>query len=1142
MNNATTGTTTIPGPIDEDITPASGLNIGTGAIDGNSVSDRYTVYKGADLTRTIKVGNNGLSYNASSTTAYTAAVVNIPICTNEVVELDALYKVTATSVDLLDECIAYKLQVASNVGFTTDVETFTQANDPKFAYTITTPGTKFFRFWLDCDGTNAAVTNTQIIQFTATDCPTNTTAAIADLNACAGVAQSVTVETTTPTVSKFFWVVNPYGKVYANAPTAQTTLTRTISFTPANDNESGVWKTYVTNATGNSVLNAIIKSVDYYDGSAFNTNGGSADLKKGTAFTTTKFIKLNAVSLIGATGDATATSGFNIKLFAKNGELLYTQAGASVNDNSALQIALTNWFIPPGDYIIALDEATVGSGITGAIANVAISGPVKFPNTATPSITIQGGVENELDFDNADVSVANYFVDWDFTELCSSQEPNRTFNFAVIPTSCCTVPVLPTYTIAASTPSNVCGTRTYTVTFNNATGAAVNNLKFSTALDPGQSLVDSSISNLFGGITNPDPYASEPNFSIEGMTLPTGTSTLTFDVDVTTISLEPNNLFTLENDCPTTKRTVIFPTPICKVCENGKTKLSSGSAWNVAGTTGRTSNSISNVALVGTPLSGALRADITVTYPANVEYAPSSYPRKYSSLVQLTRRDNLNAAAGLVSYKVNLKDTLNVPTAAKPSFSISGINKISGQSVRVKVVGRCGVDTVKPRLSNAYTKYPTRNSYIINENEAFGTKYETSTSIYGTVNVVFDKPVTEVVVEWTVDRTPIRSSYSSLFVSEMNFECNSVVPEVLSDNIYLQAYFEEDDILTCIDAKVKLKVTNLNCDARTLNITNSLPASLEYVAESYAGVGDEEPIYTGQSFNLSNFEVPSGISYVYVNVKPTNVLNSGTYNTLFNYSVVGGVNDPNPYRSDDNSGSDGYQDATIQYTASSILSPKPEVVITADKNCFEVEGDTIAYTITFTNNSGSVLNNVLFSNDFESNQIYVDGISSNPLGGIVVLLDSSTILIDSMVIPIGVSTLKYRTYAFVVDSIVKVENSNQIVVDPESDCSKANTIYSNLFSADTAYYYPGLTTGTPKSSNVGITTLNIHKPNPWPSGINNAWIALESRTKGFVITRTTPASIPSPIEGMLIYDTTDKCFKLYSETIWKCISRQCKEN
>lgn len=63
----------------------------------------------------------------------------------------------------------------------------------------------------------------------------------------------------------------------------------------------------------------------------------------------------------------------------------------------------------------------------------------------------------------------------------------------------------------------------------------------------------------------------------------------------------------------------------------------------------------------------------------------------------------------------------------------------------------------------------------------------------------------------------------------------------------------------------------------------------------------------------------------------------------------------------------------------------------------------------------------------------------------------------------------------------------------------------------------------------------------WPAIIPNGFIALESKNKGLVITRTTSANIALPVEGMLIFDTADNCFKLYNGTSWKCIIRSCNE-
>ncbi len=74
---------------------------------------------------------------------------------------------------------------------------------------------------------------------------------------------------------------------------------------------------------------------------------------------------------------------------------------------------------------------------------------------------------------------------------------------------------------------------------------------------------------------------------------------------------------------------------------------------------------------------------------------------------------------------------------------------------------------------------------------------------------------------------------------------------------------------------------------------------------------------------------------------------------------------------------------------------------------------------------------------------------------------------------------------------------------------------------------------------IGITTQS--KQSGWPENIPNGAVALESKTKGFVITRTQSSSIANPVEGMLIYDTVSKCMKLYNGTSWSCVIRSCNQ-
>ena len=86
---------------------------------------------------------------------------------------------------------------------------------------------------------------------------------------------------------------------------------------------------------------------------------------------------------------------------------------------------------------------------------------------------------------------------------------------------------------------------------------------------------------------------------------------------------------------------------------------------------------------------------------------------------------------------------------------------------------------------------------------------------------------------------------------------------------------------------------------------------------------------------------------------------------------------------------------------------------------------------------------------------------------------------------------------------------------------------------------PGLT-GTPDSfSQVGIS-VNKTNTNNFPHNIPNGFIALESNTKGMVITRVQNSDlITEPKEGMLVYDLDKKCVKMYNGKRWECLYISC---
>jgi len=100
-------------------------------------------------------------------------------------------------------------------------------------------------------------------------------------------------------------------------------------------------------------------------------------------------------------------------------------------------------------------------------------------------------------------------------------------------------------------------------------------------------------------------------------------------------------------------------------------------------------------------------------------------------------------------------------------------------------------------------------------------------------------------------------------------------------------------------------------------------------------------------------------------------------------------------------------------------------------------------------------------------------------------------------------------------------------------------------------YKPELVTGTKLPTNQGISSLEragSSNADNWPMARNGGWIALEAKSKGFVINRIPTTAgvnvIPNPVEGMAVYDMEAKCLKIYTTLnngvsySWRCYNIQ----
>ena len=133
--------------------------------------------------------------------------------------------------------------------------------------------------------------------------------------------------------------------------------------------------------------------------------------------------------------------------------------------------------------------------------------------------------------------------------------------------------------------------------------------------------------------------------------------------------------------------------------------------------------------------------------------------------------------------------------------------------------------------------------------------------------------------------------------------------------------------------------------------------------------------------------------------------------------------------------------------------------------------------------------------------------------------------------------------------------TNSYTLNPTADANSATyyviitfpggcSVSSNQLKSDICPCPKPGATGTPDSyTDFGISVRDKNTTANWPKDIPNGFITMESNAKGFVITRmeTPETSIANPKPGMLVYDTTDDCLKLYNGSSWKCIKQTCND-
>ncbi len=545
---------------------------------------------------------------------------------------------------------------------------------------------------------------------------------------------------------------------------------------------------------------------------------------------------------------------------------------------------------------------------------------------------------------------------------------------------------------------------------------------------------------------------------------------------------------------------------------------------------------------------------IQVTFTAGTgveEYNPNRYPRiRRSRLVHLAVKDN--SVDGVYTSKFDLG------LAKKVSFRLHDIDVENGSTIdEVTVYGLCNGSTVSPRLS--YIR--SNPSYTISGNVATGDRRIRGIfKEISAMDVYFDEAVEEVYVEWKAKDSRFR--YQRLGISNLTFSCPQALPAT-PDNMILVKDVDNRNPFLCEEVTYSFEITNNNCDEKTINFDDTLPSGMLWKVE---GLSEVDLLAAGATINayedtntldIDGVKIPAQSTFYF---KATayfeDTATAGTYNNQGKFTVNG--NDYNSYDANDLT-TPGFTSLTAQAGTTPYV-PSATISISDAADCY-LTNDVRTVTVDFNNTSGSAVSNIELFLKLDGNATIVAGTLSDlssfgglsSSGGTVNIFPESyggeqTLELVGLSIPNGTSQLTFDVN--VNDSAGDLFFTGDLSLDGGSDpCEDTEEGVGGelnfvMLSECTVCYKDGDTTGTAVDSKIGITTLRRSKDSNWViTDKKNGYLVLESKTKGFVLTRMADPenSISDAKEGMVVFDTDDKCLKLYDGTKWLCITQTCNE-
>lgn len=238
---------------------------------------------------------------------------------------------------------------------------------------------------------------------------------------------------------------------------------------------------------------------------------------------------------------------------------------------------------------------------------------------------------------------------------------------------------------------------------------------------------------------------------------------------------------------------------------------------------------------------------------------------------------------------------------------------------------------------------------------------------------------------------------------------------------------------------------------------------------------------------------------------------------------------------------DGAHCVTAPITFSADLS-----VTQTDNSTTYIPGTNKVYTVVITNNGPfGVLNaNVLDNLPAGIPNANVSYTAVASAGSATTVTGTQIGAINDLIsLPVN-GTVTY-TITVAVPALFSGNLVNTVSVTPPVNITDANLTNNQATDINiNACTQPGAFDQAGQVSTTGVSDLAgfTSGATGWPANVPNGHVVIESRNKGFVITRVKRVSdipLAELVEGMLVYDIEAACVKLYNGSVWNCLAKDC---